>query len=232
MRLSKRKSSSSGTEKNWYKDKYESVRQQRDVLSAITMISLLLAAASVLTVMWLTPYKSVEPFVIQIDEKAGIVQRVDPAQRTEFTANEAVDRYFIAQYVRAREGYVPGIFSLNYRTVRVMSMPGVFREYVRTVSRGNPQSPINTLTNQANRVINFKNINFVKNTNAAASQSKVAVVRVRINDQSEKPTLVREQHKVITMQFRYALLSLSEEDRFMNPIGFLVESYQIEQEVL
>lgn len=231
MGLIKRKESTADGGKNWYKDKYEFVRQQRDVLSAITMIALLLAAGSVLTVMWITPYKSVEPFVIQIDEKSGVVQRVDPVQRSEFTANEAVDRYFVAQYIRAREGYVPGIFALNYRTVRVMSAPGVFNEYLRAVGRGNENSPLNVLGSAASRVVAFKNINFVKRSNNP-NESKVALVRVRLNDQSEKPTLVNEYHRVVTVQFRYANLSLSEEERFMNPIGFLVEGYQTEQEVI
>ena len=232
MGLLNKKTSQGDSEKNWYKDKFESVRQQRDVLSAVTMIALLLAAASVLTVMWLTPYKSVEPFVIQIDEKSGIVQRVDPVERNEFTSNESIDRYFVAQYIRAREGYVPGTFTMNYEAVRVMSAPRIFQEYAREVGRGNPDSVLNKLGNAARRKVTFKNINFVSRKNAQAAESKVALARIRLNDLSNIPGLVKEEHSVVTLQFRYANLVLNEEERFMNPLGFLVEEYQKEQEVI
>lgn len=232
MGLLKKNTSLGDSDRNWYKDKFESVRQQRDVLSAVAMFALLLAAASVLTVMWLTPYKSVEPFVIQIDEKSGIVQRVDPLERSEFTSSEAIDRYFVAQYIRAREGYVPGTFTANYQAVRVMSQPGVFKDYASEVGRANDESPLNILGNQGTRKITFKNINFVSRRDAAAAESKVALVRIRLNDLSNVPALVKEEHAVVTLQFRYANLVLNEEERFMNPIGFLVESYQKEQEVI
>ncbi len=227
-----KKAASGADSKNWYKDKFEFVRQQRDVLAAITVVSLLLSAASVITVMWLTPYKSVEPFVIQIDEKSGMVQRVDPVQRTEFTANEAIDRYFVSQYIRAREGYVPGTFQLNYQTVRVMSATNVFRDYLKAVGRGNPDSPINLLANDGRRKVIFKNLNFVNRKSSDVRASNVVLVRVLLKDESEKKSFEREFHGVVTMQFRYANLSLNEEERFMNPIGFLVEDYQIEQEVI
>jgi type IV secretion system protein VirB8 len=232
IRLKKKDRASESIQTNWYADKYEFVRQQRDMLSVVTVVSLLLAAASVLTVMWLTPYKSVEPFVIQIDDKTGQVQKVDPVQRSEFTANEAIDRYFVAQYIRAREGYVAATFPMNYQTVRVMSAPHVFRDYARAVARSNPQSPINTLTTQARRVVVFKNINFARRSEEAARSARVVIVRVLLRDESEIPSLRREFHGLITMQFRYANLSLSEEDRFLNPIGMLVEDYQMEQEVV
>ena len=161
MIFKKRKHSLGDETKNWYRDKFETVRQQRDVLAATTLLSLLFSAGAVFTVMWLTPYKSVEPFVIQIDEKTGIVQRVDPVTRTEFTSNEAIDRFFVAQYVRARETYIPQVFAYNYNIIRVMSDRFTFNQYKQYVGESNPESPASLLKRDGIRTVKFKNISFI-----------------------------------------------------------------------
>ena len=86
------KKESSVQAKNWYKDKYQFVLVQRNILAVISVVALFCSAIAVFAVMRLTPQKSVEPFVIQIDEKSGIVERVDPVTRTELTANEAIEQ--------------------------------------------------------------------------------------------------------------------------------------------
>lgn len=219
--------------KNWYRDKFEYVRQQRDVLAFITILSLLFSAAAVGTVMLLTPYKSVEPFVIQIDEKSGIVKRVDPVSRTEFTSNEAIDRYFIATYIRARESYIPSVFRYNYNLVRVMSLPKVFEDYERSISRANPESPANLLKAGGKRSIKFKSINFVKRDPRQASEAnRSALVRILLTDIGGRMSARRDYHSVVTIDFKYSNLYLSEEERFLNPIGFLVTGYEITREVI
>lgn len=221
-----------GNTKNWYKDKYEYVRQQRDVLAAITLISLLFSAGAVFTVMWLTPYKSVEPFVIQIDEKTGIVQRVDPVTRTEFTSNEAVDRFFIAQYVRARETYIRSVFRYNYDIVRVMSDRFVFNLYNQNVSERNPESPASILKSDGIRTVKFKNIAFIKTETEGERVEKVAQARVVLTDVSRKFPAPIDYHSIVTITFQYANINLNEEERYWNPLGFLVTNYAIEREVV
>lgn len=229
----KRKSDAPGGDaKNWYKDKFETVRQQRDVLSAVTLVCLLFSAGAVMTVMWITPYKSVEPFVIQIDEKSGIVQRVDPVTRTEFTANEAVDRYFLTRYIRARESYIRSVFRHNYDLVRVMSDRASFGGYLRSISQSSPTSPINLLQGGGQRSVTFKSINFVKRNDKDVYGEKVALVRLTLTDVSRRQTTPVEYHGVVTVTFKYSNLNLNEQERYLNPLGFLVTNYEISREVV
>lgn len=227
-----KKQNHSDDSKNWYKDKFESVRQQRDLLTAITLVSLLFSAGAVLTVMWLTPYKSVEPFVIQIDEKSGIVQRVDPVTRTEFTSNEAIDRYFAVQYIQAREGFIRSIHARNKEMVRVMSDRFTFRNYLQSINRSNPDSPLNLLEGEGERTVTVKSINFVTRSTQEMQSSKVALVRVLLTDKSRRLPEPIEYHNVITITFQYSNLNLNEQERYMNPLGFLVTNYEINREVV
>ena len=229
----KKKNLTGDNAKNWYKDKYEYVRQQRDVLAAITLISLLFSAGAVFTVMWLTPYKSVEPFVIQIDEKSGIVQRVDPVTRTEFTSNEAIDRFFIAQYIRSRETYIRSVFRYNYDVVRVMSDRYVFNQYSNYISERNPESPASILKADGIRTVKFKNIAFIKTGSEDDERvGKVAQARVMLTDISRKFPAPIDYHSVVTVAYQYSNLNLNEEERYWNPLGFLVTDYAIEREVV
>ena len=86
--------------KDWYRDKHQYVLVQRNILALVTLVALGVALLSVFTIMQLTPKKTVEPFVVKIDEKTGMVQQVRQGTKQEFTANELVDNYFVVKYIR------------------------------------------------------------------------------------------------------------------------------------
>ncbi len=97
------------------------------------MVALVVALVAVATVMHLSPLKSVDPYLIAIDEKTGITEKVEPVSRNEYAANEAVDRFFVSNYLRARETYNFSILRYNYNLVRVMSTSNVYSEFRRSV---------------------------------------------------------------------------------------------------
>jgi type IV secretion system protein VirB8 len=92
--------------KNWYNDRYQFVVVQRNILALVTLLSLLCSIAATFSISQLVPLKSVEPFVIQVDQKSGITQVVDPLKTRELTANESINQYFMVQYIRARESFL------------------------------------------------------------------------------------------------------------------------------
>src|SRR5579884_3246916 len=108
-------------QKNWYKDRYQYVLIQRKLLTVITVTSLICTLATVIVISQLTPLKTIEPYVIQVDQRTGITQTVDPLTVRELTANEAVNNYWIVQYIRARESYSLTDIAKNYNLVRILS---------------------------------------------------------------------------------------------------------------
>ena len=109
---------------NWYKDRYQYVLVQRKLLAVITLMSLICTLATVIVISQLSPLKTIEPFVIQVDQKSGITETVDPLTVKELTANEAVNNFFIVQYIRAREDFSMSDVTRNYNLVRLMSESG------------------------------------------------------------------------------------------------------------
>src|SRR5687768_13777752 len=114
--MAKKEKEPSGS-KNWYRDRYQYVLVQRKILVFITALSLLASLVTVVVIAQLTPLKTVEPFVIQVDQKTGITQTVNQATVKEITANESVNNFFIVQYIRARENYLAADLARNYTIV-------------------------------------------------------------------------------------------------------------------
>ena len=72
----------------------------------IAFLSIFISIISVTAVVFLTPLKSVEPYVIRVDNTTGMVDIITSVNQTEFVSdNEALDKYFTTSYVKIREGY-------------------------------------------------------------------------------------------------------------------------------
>lgn len=208
-------------DKNWYKDRYQYVLVQRKLLSVITLMSLVCTLATVVVISQLTPLKSIEPYVIQVDQRSGITQTVDPLTVKELTANEAVNNYFILQYIRSRETYNINALAQNYNLVRIMSESNrVYAKFVAEADPNNPRSNAARLGSSGERTIKIKSITYLN--------PQLAQVRVYIEETGNNPV---SMHKIILVAFEYVKMSLNIEERYLNPLGFRVTDYRIDEDV-
>jgi type IV secretion system protein VirB8 len=217
-------------DRNWYKDRYQQVLVQRKILAAVTMLSLVCTLATVLVIARLTPLKTVEPFVIQVDQKSGVTQTVDPLSMTQLTTNEVVNNYFIVQYIRSRENYNALDIARNYNIVRVMSEPArVYGQFRAEADPNNPNSNAAKLGSAGTRTIKFRSIvPFSQPTPGVPQQVQV---HVTIEERGDGVN-AQLQYKIITLSFEYIKLQLTEEERYINPLGFRVVDYRVDQETV
>ncbi len=218
--------------KNWYNDRYQFVLVQRNILALITLLALLCSIAATFSISQLVPLKSVEPFVIQVDQKSGITQVVDPLKAKELTANESVNQYFMVQYIRARESYLgsPERNYYNYNLVRVLSDPSVFTKYQHEIILSNPDSPGSRLGSGGARDVHVSSMKFLdKRELPGGEESRRYLVRSLVVEKAGG-VLPKNMQKLILIEFKYTELELSIEDRYLNPIGFRVLSYRIDDD--
>lgn len=224
LKVKKKTQGNQPTAKNWYSDKYQSVLVQRNIFAVITLLSLLTTLVAVIAVKSLSPLKSVEPFVIQIDEKTGLTEVVEPLSRSKLvSANEVVDNYFVWQYIRARETYDIPDYSRNVQIVNMMSHNKVYSSYVNEISPNNPQSAVARLGKKGVRTVENPVIIYLPNKLG----KRMAQVRFQISESQRGERAVPYQ-KIVTMEFTYADIELTRAQRFINPLGFQVISYRIE----
>jgi type IV secretion system protein VirB8 len=211
-------------QKNWYKDRYQYVLLQRKLLTFITLVSLAGSLVTVVVIAHLTPLKTVEPFVIQVDQKSGITQTVDPLTVQQLTANEAVNNFFIVQYIRSREGYNINDLARSYNIVRIMSERNhVYPEFVRQADPNNAASNAARLGNSGQRSIKFQSITYLN--------PQLLQARILIEEKGDN-VAPAQFHKIVLVGFQYAQMSLTNEERYINPLGFQVTEYRIDEDIL
>lgn len=224
---------------HWYQDQYQHVLTQRNLLALIALGALLIALFAVLTIMRLAPLKSVEPYLLQVDEKSGITQRVNPITRQEYIANEAIDRYWAATYITSRESYNTSIVLYNHNLVRLMSVPQVFQEYRRQVDASLPGSLAARLGSYGRRDVKIRSLAYITNPTEMVKKRKkdknereYKIIQARITTVDVRPNSPDvEENWVVTISFEYAKLAINESEQLINPLGFQVAAYQIQREI-
>ena len=169
------------------------------------------------------PLKTVEPFVVRVDRSTGAVDVMTGLKGPDhLTYEEAVSKYFLGLYVRAREGWLPGAAQQNFRQVAILSVPAEQQRWADFYRPANPQSPQVLWGPTAESLIDVRSISFVS--------PKVATVRFhRTLRQAQQTT---ETDWVATIAFAYTKAPMNEADRLKNPLGFQVISYRADPEVV
>jgi type IV secretion system protein VirB8 len=210
--------------RNWYKDRYQAILLQRRIFMIFTIVSMIATLIAMLIIVQITPLKGVEPFLIQVDSKSGITQLVDPLTIKEITGLESINNYFVVQYIRAREGYNVRDISKNYATVRVMSEPAkVYQQFKREANPGNSQSVAARMGAAGTRSVKFKSISYIKPNQAQ--------VRLLVEETAANGGTL-QYHKIASIVFEYAKLELTNEERYINPLGFRVLEYRVDEDAL
>lgn len=209
--------------KNWYSDRYQTIMVQRNILAAITLIALVATLISSYSVAQLTPLKSVQPFVIQVDDKSGLTQVVKPLTDKDIMSTQALKGYFVAKYVRARESYDEINYEDNFTSVRIMSDPIIFKEYQKFMAPDNETSPIVLFGRTGQRVVDILSLTIV-NDNAAQ-------VRMIIKPEGKPNKSLQPVNIIIWLTFEFVPMDLTEKERYINPVGFRVTSYTIDDDL-
>lgn len=231
----KRSQGEADSSRHWYQDKYQHVLVQRNLLALISLVALAVALVAMLAMARLAPLKSVEPYLLQIDERTGITQAVKPDLAGQYVANEAVDRFFIATYMRAREGYNPHTRVADDNLVRLMSSRGVFVQYRNYMNPSNKESIPARLGAQGQRTIDIISSSYIAQPipKEAPKTLPPRIMTVRFITTEDRPNAPNvRQNWIATVTFAYTDLKINETERLYNPLGFQVLNYQVTRELV
>lgn len=202
--------------KSWYSNRYQIVVVQRNILLLFTLISMFSVAVAVIFVKNVMSSKSLEPYIIEVEQKSGIATVVDQMTAQSFTGNQVIRKYFINEFVHSSSGYDPKTYKNDLDKVRLMSVPGVYADFRNRINARNlgPNSKID---------VRIKSIQFTDDNTA-----QIRIVR-QIAEFDKEPY---SKDEVITVNFYFSPdMTLSMEERLINPLGFQVGRYLIADEV-
>ena len=226
----KKKNKDSSDIQNWYKDRHQWLTRFRNIMTIFSLVCLIISLLTASAIYFILPYKSVEPFVIQIDQKSGITQRVDPVTVDQMSANDALKKYFIVKYIRARESWILGGALQNpynydnYAFVSYMTQPAsnAAEGYSKQLSPSNTESFVSRLGVQGSRSIKFKSIQL--------EPKNRSIVRALISESGSGAE--PDSHVIINLEFDFVKLDMTKEQSYINPLGFMVNNYRVIEEVV
>jgi type IV secretion system protein VirB8 len=186
-----------------------------------------LAITGVAAVAMLTPLKTVAPYVITVDKATGASEITSTLSESwgsgdkQITYNEAVAKYFLADYVRNREGWIPQARQEFFEGVLAMSSRDEQARWTAFYSKDNPTSPQSVFTDLDTVFIAVKSVTFVS--------AKVA--QIRFTKTLQRGSVVTDTPAIATVTFDTTDTPTTEQQRFKNPLGLEVQTYRADLEV-
>ncbi|MGL9725267.1 MAG: virB8 family protein [Wolbachia sp.] len=206
---------------NWNSSRYSIVVAQRNVLLLFVLVLLATISISVLAILKISTSNTIEPFVIEVDKKSGIVQLVDPVTVKQYSADEVLSSYFISEYIKAREVFDPYHYNYNYYTkVRLFSSLKVYNEFNNYIKLQNMNDLFN-LYLDAKGELKIRSVQKLDND----------VLQVRFSIEfTRKDGSATRKNKIVVMSYKYVSLEMNDQQRYINPLGFQVISYRVDDE--
>lgn len=190
--------------------------------SWIAGIAAAVAILEAIALAFLVPLKTVVPLTVLVDRQTGYVTTLDPTRPMTLAPDEALTKSMLAQYVVARETVDRATVPNDYRKTMLWSGDQARNAYLATMKPGSLQNPFAGLpANMAQQVA-------VKSVSLLASGQ--AMVRFDLTPTGASGATTQSAYVTI-IAYRYRDRSLSEGDRFVNPLGFEVDSYRRDPEV-
>jgi type IV secretion system protein VirB8 len=208
---------------SWDADRWRSAERSRRFAWGVAGFAALVATAAVGAVAALAPLKTVAPYVIRVDRTTGAVDVVSALKTGKpVTYEEAVTKHFLAQYVRAREGWLAPAAEANFQQVSIMSTPDEQERWAQAYRPANPASPQVVYGPTGEAQVDIRSVSFVS--------PQVADVRFHRTVRSGQG--VTDSDWIATVAFHYTKAPMAEADRLRNPLGFQVTTYRADPEVV
>ena len=207
---------------SWDRDRFVAARRSKRLAWIVAAVASGLAITGVAAVAMLTPLKTVAPYVITVDKATGASEIT--SQMTgdnQITYNEAVAKYFLADYVRNREGWIPQARKEFFEGVLAMSSREEQARWTAFYSKDSPGSPQNIFTDLDTVFIAVKSVTFVSEN----------VAQIRFTKSLQQGSRVTDTQAIATVTYDTTDTPTTEQQRFKNPLGLEVQTYRADLEV-
>lgn len=188
-------------------------------LGAVAMAVLLCVA-----IMLMMPLKETVPYIYRTDTKTGVPDLVTAMTDKTVTGDEVMDKYWLAQYVRARETYDWYTLQNDYDMVGLLSSQPVGAAYAQLFDGKE------ALDKQYGKSVRatVKIVSVVPDV--AHHTGTVRFIKSTKRIDQEGPETVTRWVATIAYEYR-STARIKESARLVNPFGFQVLSYRVDPEM-
>lgn len=181
----------------------------------------LLAFMAIGAVLGLTPLKTVETYLVRVDNTTGYTDVVKPTNQMKST-DQIDDEYWLGAYVRFRESYNFSNNDAQFAMVELLSYGETFSEY-RTFQLSS-KGYLAVLGDSRQIRTDVNDVTFLKRENATGTAqvriTKTVLDRYGVPDPQIKPT-----SWIATVTYDYKNPAKKRGEEWLNPRGFGSKSY-------
>lgn len=206
---------------SWEEDVVLHERQSRILAWRVATAAGLLLVVMTICLALLIPLKQAIPYVITVDKLTGEAQLASTARKF-VGQNELTHKYWIREYVVARERYIYKLLQRDYDTVRVLADAPLWKDYSAQFSG------VNALDKKIGDTVEaIPNI-----LSIVLHADNTATVRYDLVKRDTKQgTASSTARRIATLKFAYEAKTFAKEvDLIANPLGFTVVAYHTDQE--
>lgn len=188
----------------------------------------IVAVASGIALASLAPLKTVQPFVVRVDNTTGVVDVV-PGIGSAATVDEAVTRYLLAHYVTVCERFNLPTAESDYEECGAFHSAQRNAAWLAKWTPSNPESPINLYKDGTILRVQVKAVSFFARGNGVRD---LAQVRYAIGRRAAGSNAEQLKDYIASIQFAYAKPADDARLRQWNPLGFKILTFEPVPEVL
>jgi type IV secretion system protein VirB8 len=212
---------------SWDADRSAHLRRSATVAWRVAAAGWICAVAAAVGLSLMLPLKTVEPFVVRVDNSTGIVDVV-PVYTGGAAPDQAVTRYFLAHYVTVCERFNFATAESDYEECGAFHTAQRNQAWYALWTATNPASPLNVYKDGSTLRVEVKSVSFFTRASGLADLAQVRYVKaLRQAGAAEE----RYSHWVATVQYAYAKPALDPKTRRWNPLGFKIVDFRSEPEV-
>ena len=211
----------------WERDRVAEQRRAMRLLSWSAGLGWACAIVGGVAIAGLTPLKTVEPFVVRVDNTTGVVDVV-PQYAGSVPISESVTRYLLSHYVQVCERFNFATAESDYEECAALNGPQRNAAWAASWSRSNPKSPLNVYRDGTTVRAQVKAVSFFERGNGVTDLAQVRYTTAkRVAGGAEDQI----EHWVATLQYAYVDPPSDPKVRRWNPLGFRIVDFRPEPEV-
>lgn len=200
----------------WGQEIHDKLKNDKKIAWVIASAMTVIAGIAVFAVAMLAPLKTVETSFIIVDKNTGYMEQITQVGPGQLTQNEALAEANIAGFIKSFEIWDPTDFQERVNNIRLSSTDNVYEQYLRTIDER-----ANELVLEDDRRVHIKTLSH-------NPVNKTAFVRISTDTiiDNRKTT----EHWAVTLEYNYTSTPRERDTAFINPLGFMVSSYRVDQE--
>ena len=209
---------------SWGQDRLAQLERSRSVAWTAAAAATVVAVLAIVALVGLMPLKTVVPYTVMVDRQTGHVTTLDPSSAEQVDPKGALAKSMLVQYVSARETLDRNSIRTDYRKVVLWSGGAARASYLSLMRPGNPANPLATMPRASLVQVRVKS--------ASMLDDGSALVRYDLVRRDENGAEAAPAPFVSIIRYRFRDRPLTEADRFINPLGFEVQQYRRDPEVV